>query len=58
MDVGTLNDWKLEQVVTAQEIVQLIEQKFPADPVGPTYPGEVAKRYRYRDGNGEFGVIS
>ena len=58
MDVGTLNDWKLEEVLTSGEIVRLIEQRFPADPVGPTYPGEVAKRYRYRDGNGEFGVIS
>jgi cyclic pyranopterin phosphate synthase len=58
MDVGTLNDWKLEQVVAADEIVELIRQKFPADPVGPTYPGEVAKRYRYKDGEGEFGVIS
>ena len=58
MDVGTLNDWKLEQVVSANEIVDLIRQRFPADPVGPTYPGEVAKRYRYKDGQGEFGVIS
>ena len=58
MDVGTLNDWKLEQVVPANEIVELIRQTFPADPVGPTYPGEVAKRYRYKDGQGEFGVIS
>jgi len=58
MDVGTLNDWKLEEVVAADEIVELIRQKFPADPVGPTYPGEVAKRYRYKDGEGEFGVIS
>jgi cyclic pyranopterin phosphate synthase len=58
MDVGTLNDWKLEQVVAADEIVELIRQKFPADPVNPTYPGEVAKRYRYKDGEGEFGVIS
>jgi len=58
MDVGTLNDWKLEQVVSANEIVELIRQKFPAEPVGSTYPGEVAKRYHYKDGQGEFGVIS
>ncbi len=58
MDVGTLNDWKLQEVVPANEIVDLIEQRFPADPIGPTYQGEVAQRYRYRDGQGEFGVIS
>ena len=58
MDVGTLNDWKLQEVVPANEIVDLIGQRFPADPIGPTYQGEVAQRYRYRDGQGEFGVIS
>ena len=46
------------KVVPANEIVDLIGQRFPADPIGPTYQGEVAQRYRYRDGQGEFGVIS
>lgn len=58
MDVGTLNGWKLEQVVPAEELVSLIDAELPLEPVGGNYPGEVAMRYRYRDGGGEIGVIA
>ena len=58
MDVGTLNDWKLEQVLPAQEIVNIIGNVFPVKPIDQAYRGEVAKRYQYSDGKGEFGVIS
>jgi cyclic pyranopterin phosphate synthase len=58
MDVGTLNGWDLSQVVTAAEIVERIGAEFPIDPVDPSYRGEVANRYRYRDGSGEIGVIA
>jgi len=58
MDVGTLNGWELSKVVTAKEIVERIDAEFPLEPVPPSYPGEVASRFRYKDGTGELGVIS
>jgi cyclic pyranopterin phosphate synthase len=58
MDVGTTNGWRLDDVVPAAEIVERIDAVFPLDPVEPAYRGEVAQRYRYRDGGGEVGVIS
>ncbi len=58
MDVGTLNDWNLAQVVTAKSILERIHAEFPIEPVDPNYPGEVAHRYRYRDGRGEIGIIA
>ena len=35
-----------------------IDAVFPLEPVAPGYPGEVARRWRYRDGAGEIGVIA
>ncbi len=58
MDVGTLNDWRMDAVVPADEIVSMIDAEMPLEPVPPSYPGEVATRYRYVDGSGEIGVIS
>lgn len=58
MDVGTLNDWRLEQVVTAKEIVARIHAEMPLEPVERNYRGEVAARFRYRDGGGEIGLIA
>jgi GTP 3',8-cyclase len=58
MDVGTSNGWRLDDVVPAAEIIALIGGQWPLDPVPPGYPGEVASRYRYRDGAGEIGVIA
>ncbi len=58
MDVGTLNEWRLEKVMPISEIVQTVTAVFPANPVAKHYRGEVANRYRYLDGKGEFGVIS
>jgi cyclic pyranopterin phosphate synthase len=58
MDVGTTNGWRLDEVVTAAEIISVIGDQWPLAPVGPAYPGEVAARYRYRDGAGEIGVIA
>ena len=58
MDVGCTNDWEMTHVVTASEIVQKIHSHFPIEPIGRSYAGEVAERYRYRDGAGEIGVIS
>jgi GTP 3',8-cyclase len=58
MDVGHTNGWRLADVVPAAEIVQTIDAEFPLEPVGPSYRGEVARRWRYRDGAGEIGVIA
>jgi cyclic pyranopterin phosphate synthase len=58
MDVGTTNGWRLDDVVPAAEIVERIDAVFPLEPVDAAYRGEVAQRYRYRDGAGEIGVIT
>jgi cyclic pyranopterin phosphate synthase len=58
MDVGTANGWELAQVVPAREIVARISERFPLEPAGANYAGEVAKRWRYADGKGEIGIIS
>ncbi|MCA9917837.1 MAG: GTP 3',8-cyclase MoaA [Anaerolineales bacterium] len=58
MDVGNLNGWKLDDVVTADEILAKIDAEMPIQPVPPNYPGEVANRYRYLDGEGEIGIIA
>ena len=58
MDVGTTNGWRLDDVVPAAEVISLIGGRWPLEPAAPAYPGEVARRYRYRDGAGEIGVIA
>jgi cyclic pyranopterin phosphate synthase len=57
MDVGASNGWRLEEVVPAQEILQAVAARWPLEPIEPSREGEVASRYRYRDGAGEIGVI-
>jgi GTP 3',8-cyclase len=58
MDVGHSNGWRLDDVVPAAEIVAAIDAEMPLEPVPPNYEGEVADRWRYRDGSGEVGVIA
>jgi cyclic pyranopterin phosphate synthase len=58
MDVGHTNGWRLDDVVSAAEIVATIGAELPLEPMEPNYAGEVARRYRYRDGSGEIGVIA
>ncbi|MGH3051958.1 MAG: GTP 3',8-cyclase MoaA, partial [Gaiellaceae bacterium] len=58
MDVGHTNGWRLDEVVPADEILARIGAEFPLELVPPEYPGEVATRYRFRDGAGEIGVIA
>jgi cyclic pyranopterin phosphate synthase len=58
MDVGATNGWRMNDVVPAAEIVAMIAREWPLEPVDPNYTGEVASRYRYVDGQGEFGVIA
>ncbi|MEM7334364.1 MAG: GTP 3',8-cyclase MoaA [Chloroflexota bacterium] len=58
MDVGNLNGWKLDDVLTADEILDTIDAEFPIEAIPPNYKGEVATRYRFTDGSGEIGVIA
>ena len=58
MDVGATNGWRLDDVVPAAEIVAAIDAEFPLEPLEANYRGEVARRFRYKDGAGEIGVIA
>jgi GTP 3',8-cyclase len=58
MDVGHSNGWRLDDVVPAAQIVATVDAELPLEPVEPNYRGEVARRWRYRDGSGEIGVIA
>jgi cyclic pyranopterin phosphate synthase len=58
MDVGNANGWRVDDVVPAAEIVELIGAEMPLEPADPGYRGEVAERWRYVDGDGEIGVIA
>ncbi|NGQ95869.1 GTP 3',8-cyclase MoaA [Brevibacillus sp. SYP-B805] len=58
MDVGNSNGWKMDQVVSGQEIVERIHAEMPLEPVEPNYFGEVAARYRYQGTDQEIGLIT
>jgi cyclic pyranopterin phosphate synthase len=58
MDVGHSNGWRLDEVVAAEEVVETLAAVWPVEAAEPSYRGEVAGRWRYADGGGEFGVIS
>jgi cyclic pyranopterin phosphate synthase len=58
MDVGHTNGWRMDDVVPAAEIIKTIGAEMPLEPIEPNYKGEVAERWRYKDGSGEIGVIA
>jgi GTP 3',8-cyclase len=58
MDVGHSNGWKLDEVVPASEIVDIINAEMPLELIPPNYPGEVANRYRYQGDHNEVGIIA
>ncbi|HET9345706.1 MAG TPA: GTP 3',8-cyclase MoaA [Candidatus Limnocylindrales bacterium] len=58
MDVGHTNGWRLDEVVPAAELVAAIDAELPLEALPAQYRGEVANRWRYRDGSGEVGVIA
>lgn len=58
MDVGHTNGWRMNDVVPAAEIIRTINAEMPLEPLDPNYGGEVAGRWRYRDGSGEIGVVA
>jgi len=58
MDVGSTNGWRMDEVVTAREILERLAARYPLRRVDPNYTGEVAERWHYADGSGEIGVIA
>ena len=58
MDVGSSNGWRLDDVVPAAEIVDRIAAVWPLEPLALARPDDTSRRYRYRDGAGEIGVIA
>jgi GTP 3',8-cyclase len=58
MDVGATNGWRMDAVMPSSEVIRVINAEMPVEPLDPNYRGEVAERWRYRDGSGEIGVIS
>lgn len=58
MDVGSTNGWRLADVIPSSEVIKRINAEFPLEEVAPNYQGETSRRWRYRDGSGEIGVIS
>ncbi|MEC0900662.1 MULTISPECIES: GTP 3',8-cyclase MoaA [Bacillus] len=58
MDVGNYNGWELKEVVSKQEIVDMIHQVMPLERIEANYAGEVATRYRYIGSDEEIGIIS
>ena len=58
MDVGSTNQWRMDDVIASAQVVYRISEHFAVEPVDANYRGEVAERWKYRDGSGEFGVIS
>lgn len=58
MDVGASNGWNLSEVLPSADVIAMIHEHYPLEQIDPNYSGEVAQRWRYRDGGGEIGVIS
>jgi GTP 3',8-cyclase len=58
MDVGTVNGWEPAGVVAADEILARVGAELPLEPAPRRSAHDVALRYRYRDGEGELGVIA
>ena len=58
MDVGNINHWKISDTVPSEELLTAINLIWPVEPIDQNYHGEVASRYRFKDGRGEIGFIS
>jgi cyclic pyranopterin phosphate synthase len=58
MDVGSSNGWRLDDVVPADEIVQRIDAAWPLEALPLARPDDTSRRFSYRDGAGEIGVIA
>ena len=60
MDVGTSNGWKMDDVVPSSELIARLNDAsgLSVEAQAANQVGETASRWRYRDGDGEIGVIS
>ena len=58
MDVGNINHWKISDTVPSEELLKTINSIWPVEAIDQNYHGEVASRYRFKDGRGEIGFIS
>ncbi len=58
MDAGTANGWRMDDVVRSADLVNIVNSRYPIEPVDPNYKGETAQRWRFKDGKGEIGFIS
>ena len=58
MDVGNLNQWKLNETVGSDEIIKKLSQKWQLDPLDKNYEGETAQRYQIDGSETEIGLIS
>ncbi|TQM12288.1 cyclic pyranopterin phosphate synthase [Pseudoxanthomonas sp. 3HH-4] len=58
MDVGNRNQWQRQDIVSSDQLLSKIQERWPVEAVPAHYPGEVATRYRFLDGQGEIGLIS
>ena len=58
MDVGNLNQWKLNETVGSDEIIKKLSDKWQLDPLDKNYEGETAQRYQISGSETEIGLIS
>ena len=58
MDVGTRNAWQPADVVSAAEMLSLVQSRWPLVPLERELPDQVAQRWAYADGAGEIGLIA
>jgi len=58
MDVGSCNGWQPSEVVSAADILALIQPHFPLTHVPAIHASETAQRYAFDDGSGEIGIIA
>lgn len=57
MDVGETNGWKMDQVVSGDEILEILSQEFSLEPRQAAYRGEVAVHWRHAEDGREIGLI-
>jgi cyclic pyranopterin phosphate synthase len=58
MDVGTRNGWRLDTVVPAAEVAEVLASRWPIERIRKPGPDCVAQHWRYLDGGGEVGLIA
>ena len=57
MDAGNSNGWRMDDVVSAEQILGIVRKRFDIAPLPPRDPSETARRWRYGKGDDVFGCI-